>query len=448
MLDTVSSKRKGVTLFPAIRAAAENGHVDILRMLFKNGADVNYSYPNHPLGYKRSVVFHSSSPEVLQVILEQRPDLHNVDSVGGHALFHRPFRYDATFVKMVLDHERTIKASFIDSSGRNALFFAQSADAVDVLVRYGADVNLATDDDETPLFYADGSEVIIALARHGANVNHVNMCGRNALFQAIPSAVSALVQVGVDVNSVDDEGMSPLFYATSIEKVNELVAHGGDVDITDNEGKTALFFANGAEVVHGLANHGIDVQARDIKWRTALFYASSTEVVDAMLMRGVDQMTLGKEGKTPVFFAPSSDMVAWLVEKGCDINHQDKEGRTALYHAVVQSDKKTISWLLDNNASLEVRARNNKTPLDVAQVGGLDIFDLLVRHIQTSELKDIIENNMAMCGICHGTTPNVRFDPCGHTCCSSCAGNLRQVSTPSHCHMCRTEIARADRFYL
>jgi len=441
VFDTISSKGRGATLFPALKVAAEKGSVDMLRMLFEYGADVNYYYMRQPCDFKESIVFHASSIEVLRVILDQKPNLHNVDSLRTNALFYPPFTSNKAFLEFVLEHDRTLNASFIDELGRNALFYSTSVDVIDILVQHGANVNQPSKDDGTPLFRATAPEIINALARHGADVNALDNSGQNVLFQAIPSNVSAFVELGVDVTVVDHLGRTPLFYARSLENVNVLAVRGVDIDAVDCEGKTALFFAKNAQVVHGLVNHGINLEARDINMRTAIFYATSTKVADAMFMRGADLTTLDMEGKTPLFSASSSDILAaWLVKNGCHINHCDAKGRTALYHAFDNSEKKKVEWLMNNNARFEVRARNNKTPLDIAWDHSPDIFDLALHH-HTSKLQRNLDNCINLCGICYDATPNVRFHPCGHTCCSSCAGNLRQ---PFHCHLCRAGIARTD----
>jgi ankyrin repeat protein len=60
--------------------------------------------------------------------------------------------------------------------------------------------------------------------------------------------VSRLLSVGADANSKDDDGETPLHWASMMGHVQvfkELVDHGADIEAKDNDGMTPLYFACG-----------------------------------------------------------------------------------------------------------------------------------------------------------------------------------------------------------
>jgi ankyrin repeat protein len=89
----------------------------------------------------------------------------------------------------------------------------------------------------------DGNlEVVKTLVSCGANVNNSPRIGsalHNASAHGNTDVVEFLIANGADVNAVDEEGQSPLVFATSrghADVVALLTAHGGRKYVTDAEG--------------------------------------------------------------------------------------------------------------------------------------------------------------------------------------------------------------------
>ena len=107
--------------------------------------------------------------------------------------------------------------------------------------------------------------------------------------------VRALIQAGADVNSVDNNGLSPLMNAVlvhgdNVECVNAMVQAGADVNTRDVNGFTPLMFGarNGHDkYVNTLIEAGATVNQINRDGRTALMsavtkYAEDNEVVKAI----------------------------------------------------------------------------------------------------------------------------------------------------------------------
>ena len=89
-------------------------------------------------------------------------------------------------------------------------------------------------------------------------------------------AVSVFLNRGIDVNSKDTGGHTPLMEAVfggHIDVVEELLKRGADVNSQDNDGWTALMEAASkgrADVVKTLLAHGADARIKNKKGWTAL----------------------------------------------------------------------------------------------------------------------------------------------------------------------------------
>src|SRR5690242_14672151 len=88
------------------------------------------------------------------------------------------------------------------------------------------------------------------------------------LMRSLPKVVEAIAQ-GADVNALDREGRTALFYAAKDGDVSiaaELIRHGADVNVKDKLEFTALHFAANAyqiEVAKLLIEHGANIDAQD-----------------------------------------------------------------------------------------------------------------------------------------------------------------------------------------
>jgi len=114
--------------------------------------------------------------------------------------------------------------------------------------------------------------------------------------------VKALLADGAAVNTMDQEGNTPLMWAARnghSEIVKMLLAKGADVDTEDSRGATPLMAASGhghTEVVKALLDNGADVNAVDRAGITALVVASGygfAEIVKLLLDKGAELAPFG-----------------------------------------------------------------------------------------------------------------------------------------------------------
>ncbi|MCJ1380187.1 hypothetical protein MMC17_003290 [Xylographa soralifera] len=186
-----------------------------------------------------------------------------------------------------------------DRTGRTALGFAAATgniDAVEYLLKKGADPNHEDTEKQTPLFYAvryHHSKCVQLLLDAGANNQHVDSQGISLLAVAVScscevSILDGLYNCKIDLNARARNGETSLSCfamqryfceepTRSIEVLNWLLEHGADINAQEGNGQTATMRAmrNGNHrMLELLLQRGADIAKSDMDGRTLLHYAT------------------------------------------------------------------------------------------------------------------------------------------------------------------------------
>ena len=155
---------------------------------------------------------------------------------------------------------------------------------------------------------------------------------------ANPLLCKVLLDAGVDIETKDDMGRSPLHWACrsgTLEVVKMLVTAGAGVRVACNFGNTCLIFA---------AYHG------------------HTETVRYLLgLEDVDVNHAANDGWSPLVCAARQkhpDVIQVLIAAGADIEARDKGLTTSLIFACQKGDHQIVKMLVE--AGARVRARDDK----------------------------------------------------------------------------------------
>ena len=234
-----------------------------------------------------------------------------------------------------------------------------STKSVEKLIKMGADVNAEDTDGMTPLALCKSQENIEILLRSITNINvkdtkdtkgrtllHL-MCikdvSKSLSYLYITDSVKELIKRGADVNAKDNNGNTPLYFASSGIiglLVEELIIAGADVNIENNEGNTALIIAVANaknDNIINLLNARPDINHINKNGDTALHIAVGDNDDASMMQR--------------------QDIIRTLLEGGADVNIENNIGETALLISVKNywkyHDNKTIQLLLADSTSNE-----------------------------------------------------------------------------------------------
>ena len=162
------------------------------------------------------------------------------------------------------------------------------------------------------------------------------------------------------------------------EKAVELVLHHGlDVNFPAKGNRTPLLWASlrcSSEFVKTLIDLGAETNARREDNRTPLILATDWKnymAVHILTKIGADTDAQEVEGMAALHIAScrSANITQCLIESGCNVNLQSATGRTPLHLAVQNKQKHVVKMLLENNADVGKRGKQDRNDR-VVLVGG------------------------------------------------------------------------------
>ena len=253
--------------FTPLLFAARAGHLDSARMLFAAGADLNEATPDGHTAllvasasmmaisaFEYSLTVTPSGHEALAVfLLDNGADPASADNLGTTALHAAVQTGKLELVTALLAHGANPNAQLVKSPpplagdfvsyrnyvGATPFWLAAAArepvvEMMRLLVAAGADPNLAAVGDTTPLM---------------AGVGMVQYEARMAAEDLALQVVDVAVQLGADVNAVNQRGQTALHGAARYSRntiIRFLVEHGATPDVQDGRGRTPLNIAEGS----------------------------------------------------------------------------------------------------------------------------------------------------------------------------------------------------------
>ena len=168
-------------------------------------------------------------------------------------------------------------------------------------------------------------------------LTELHKCGDN---NDTEKAVELVLHHGLDVNSPARGNRTPLLWASlrcSSEFVKTLIDLGAETNARTEDKCTPLILAtywNNYMAAHLLTKIGADTDAEQMEGKAALHIASCR----------------------------SANITQCLIESGCNVNLQSTTGRTPLHVAVQNKQKHIVKMLLENDA--DVGKRHKQDPND------------------------------------------------------------------------------------
>lgn len=235
-------------------------------------------------------------------------------------------------------------------------------------------------------FWSDTTvEKLNACIADGASViDRSYMYGRTPLHLAAENTfdldvIHALINLGANPNSRDNDGQTALFFAAkneNLEIFEYFLSLQSDLNIVDLDARTLLHAAasnpNDA-AVRKLLELGASVDARDHEGNTPLHISVSYKnalITDALLAAGADPNSRNRIGIAPLHWAVTQENLEhaqYLVDAGADIQLRTERGETPLHFAARNAkNPSVIEWLIVLGADPNGRSLNLNTPLHYA----------------------------------------------------------------------------------
>jgi ankyrin repeat protein len=240
---------------PIICIAAILDHEAVVELLLKNGARIDWVAPDGS-----QALHYATKKATFEVLLRHGADIHARGPQGFTCLFTTIDRSaPVDTIEFLVSHGANVKAQ--DSSGNTCLHLAMHKasnpfDIVKLLLENGVRVNDRNVRGETCLHllehrveaFPDAEELFQLLYRHGADVNIRDNAGntplhlmrRNTEWTVFAPLVK---QPGLNLNARNRWGKTPLHFVALERQVNIavlLINGGADVNSIDDDGRTPL----------------------------------------------------------------------------------------------------------------------------------------------------------------------------------------------------------------
>lgn len=259
-------------------------------------------------------------------------------------------RGDAVRLRSLLQAQPELlhESGWNDSRPLHSAVEANHIECVSALLELGANVNHADFNGETPLFWAKSREVLDLLVNAGADTSIVSHRGQNAFeygaaYHPNIDVLRFWLDIGVDVNNVPDFG-PPALHGIS--------GFFGRDPVSDEEYERRI------TIIQLLCARGAAIDLRDNSGATALLEAC-------------------RRNHEP--------LAAALIEAGTDLNAQDARGHTALHAAVKVGSSELCRSLLEAGADPNQCDLHRQTPFDACAPGS-ELHALLAPHHRPEKL--------------------------------------------------------------
>lgn len=335
--------------------AIKGRHIDAVELLLINGADLNkpsrynitplcqaydtdiditdllIRYGAYPHNYIIQRMFNNEEIGLIRTLIECNIDMSSIYPV-----------HEAISNDLGMDTVRLLLDAGYDPNHmhhmHHALYIpihsARNINYIELLVSYGADINLK----------GNRRSILYKWAREEDAI-----------------AINRLLQVpNIDVNSINgDMDETPLIGVIRINRphiAHILLDHGADPHITTKEMISPLHYAvksNDISIVKRLLELGVSPNICDDKGNQPLHYATNIDVIQTLIDTGnIDVNAKNKEGRTPIYHAHDIDCAELLVHHGAALNVTDNHGVAPYgYVQLYKSDIKLSTYMMFNTTS-------------------------------------------------------------------------------------------------
>ena len=283
---------------------------------------------------------------------------------------------------------------------------AASSLSIKTLIDLGAEVNAQTFQESAFGFcsgtalrsaiHGNNANVVKVLLANKADANIVDLQKNTVLHSSISKGLfnisQLLIDSGCEVNWRNNRGETSLHSAVlgkNAAVVELVLRNNADANIQDDNGNTPLHISTReglCDISQSLVGSGCEINMRNNRGKTSLHSAvlgKNVAVVELLLRNKADANIQDDEGNTLLHISTREglcDISLLLVGYGCKINVRNNRGETSLHSAVHGKNVAVVEFLLKNNAAANVKDAEGNTPLHISTRRGFSNISKLLIH--------------------------------------------------------------------
>ena len=291
------------------------------------------------------------------------------------------FQENIQDVKLLLDANTDV--NHVNSAGHTSLHISvtkSNIDLVILLLDQNVNVNCMTIDCKTPLHTAvDKCEdaIVQELLSHEADPTLKDALGNTSLHLAVQlkqGTEPRMWQSRARVHTQYLYSNWASYRACTIQTVQSLTDHGADVNALNNEWQTPLWFACSDRqehlvkfLLHKGSNSDIADKNGDSSLHAAMYGCCSTEIIQEVIEHGAHVNTVNTDGASPLLLACSTaqtESIKLLLRAKSDPNITFNDGDASLHAAIdAQCSKETIQEIIDYGGDVNAVNKKGRTAL-------------------------------------------------------------------------------------
>ncbi|KAG2183085.1 hypothetical protein INT44_006066 [Umbelopsis vinacea] len=377
----------------------EIGDIAMARLLLDHDADIEAVDNDGRTPFLIAAKF--SHIQILSLLISKGANMEASDKDSLTALHWSAKDDDMAVLSFLLKSKVIIEAT--TTHGDTALHLAASFNcfkALTVLIENGANIGAENKDGNTPIQCAilkGHIDMVYRLVSLGAT-NGKEDDDQSVLYFAIDVGQVKLVERAIDrIENTErrEYQLNATLRKASMQGKTDLIPHlldmGANIESCDDDGLSSLFLAaRHPETISMLINHGACIEARSRKMQnlTVLHFYASLVQIEAMrilLNCGCNIHLTDDDNNTALhYMAKTGDCigVAMLLERGADINTKNIDGETVLHIAIEEDFFELANFLIESDIDINAKTfREEETALHIAiYAKKTDLVSLLVRR--------------------------------------------------------------------
>ncbi len=368
--------------------AVENNSNKCVAALIAAGADIHATSPqgDTPLSLARKLHHPGCTKTLATCILIEN----GISTFDNAALLKSLGENDMETLRMLLE----AGAAPLEETLHMAAALPDST-ALDLLLAADAKAASTTE----PLLHTAARAGSVAgiktLLRYNANLHQKNKAGKTPITLAKESGKSAAINLLESAQKLEERGYTPNTYNTALismakkgDHINlsRLIDVGANVNYVDEKGNTALHAAATVKIVtctRKLLAAGANPNIFNKEHKTPLMLATKyglSSTVRALIKANADvNLIKGSDSAaTEAINYEQTECLQILLDNGANVNGEDSLHRSLLYLAVIKNNPKIMQILLERGATPNVEYAGTPLLFEVIKINNPQALQLLL----------------------------------------------------------------------